>query len=378
MTASRRTFLKSTAAFAGLAALAAAGSGRAQAWEKPRSLQPAQRKLRLLFMGGTGFIGPHQVQHALARGHEVTLFNRGKTNPHLFPETDRRQGDRQTGDYASLAAGEWDAIIDNSAHRPRWVREAAAAVSGRCRSYLFISSTGVYHPYTRQGIDEHGTLAAAPDDHDPAQITGHNFGGLKVLCEQEAERCFPGRTTVIRPHLICGPGDTSDRFTYWPVRLARGGEVLAPPPDDPVQWIDVRDLAAFTIGCIEEGRHAVFNAVGPRSPCTVAGLLHGLRALHANEVSFTWTDHDFLAAEGIGGWTDLTVWIPPVGEYLGMNTIDGSKAITAGLGLRPLFETARDTLAWWEGLPAERRASPRAGLAADREQEILAAWRARG
>jgi 2'-hydroxyisoflavone reductase len=373
----RRTFLKTTAtATAGLAALSATAAST-QSWAEPKNVRPADRKLRLLFLGGTRFIGPHQVKHALARGHEVTLFNRGKSNPHLFSDLDRRQGDRDTGDYAALATGRWDAIIDNSAHRPRWVREAAEAVAGRVERYLFISSTGVYHPYLTQGIDETGALAPPPDDIDPEQITGENFGGLKVLCEQEAEKHFPGRTTVIRPHLIAGPYDGSDRFTYWPLRIARGGEILAPPAEDPVQWVDARDLAAFTIHALEAGLDDTFNAAGPLSRCTVAGLLHGIHATQGNACTFTWATRDFLAEHEIGGWMDLTVWIPPVDDYLGMCTIDGRKAVAAGLSFRPLADTARDILAWWDTLPAERREKPRAGLDPAREREILAAWHAR-
>jgi len=378
MTATRRTFLKATAATAALVSLGAATrAADVPQWEPPRATGRAGRKLRLLFLGGTRFLGPHTVEHARARGHEVTLFNRGKTAPELFRGLEQRRGDRAAGDYASLADGQWDAVIDTSAHRPHWVREAADALSGRCGSYLYISSTGVYWPYEKHGIDETGTVAPPPDDRDPEQITGSNFGGLKVCCEQAAERCFPGRTTVIRPHLIVGPGDNSDRFTYWPERIARGGEVLAPPADDPVQWIDARDLAVFMVHCLERDQTGVFNAVGPRSDCTVAGMLHGIGATVSNEIRFTFADREFLAAQGIGGWMDLTVWIPPVAESLGMNTIDGRKAMAAGLDFRPLADTARDTLTWWRAQPAERREKPRAGLPAAREGEILAAWHAR-
>lgn len=377
MSTSRRTFIKAGAAAAGLAAL---GAMRVNALEFTRvaEVKPADRKLRLLFLGGTRFIGPHQVDYAVARGHEVTLFNRGKTNPSLFADLDNRRGDRAVNDYASLAEGEWDAIIDNSAHRPRWVREAAEAVKGRCDRYLFISSTGVYHPYDRHGIDESGQLAAAPDDIDPERITGANFGGLKVLCELEAEKHFPGKATVIRPHLICGPYDNSDRFTYWPIRIARGGEILAPPADDPVQWIDARDLAAFTIGSLERQLSGTYNAVGPEVGWTVAGLLHGIRSVVSNDAVFTFTDQEFLTEQEIGGWMDLTVWIPPAGETLGMNTIDNRKAVADGLTFRPLADTARDIMLWWEKLPAERHQSPYAGLAADREATILKAWHERG
>ncbi len=376
MSTTRREFLLLTGATAGLAMLGA-GARAQEATPSLGDVTPAGRKLKILFLGGTGFIGPHQVEYAVARGHAVTLFNRGKRNPQLFPDLDRRQGDRETNDYAALADGAWDAVIDNSAHKPRWIAQAAAALRGRVGQYLFISSTGVYYPYTRDGIDENGTLATT-DDPEPPAITGDNFGGLKVLCEQETLRQFPGRGTVIRPHLIVGPGDGSDRFTYWPDRIARGGEILAPGnPDDPVQWIDARDLAAFCVGVLEEGLAGVYNAAGPYSRCSVAELVHGIRATVSNQLSFTWADRVFLAEHGVGGWMDLTVWIPPEGGYTGMCTIDNRKAVAAGLTFRPLADTARDTLAWWQLQTDERREKRRAGLAAEREREILAAWHAR-
>jgi 2'-hydroxyisoflavone reductase len=375
MTTTRREFLLLTGATASLAMLGA--TARAQEGRGLDGIAPSSRKLNILFLGGTGFIGPHQVEYAIARGHQVTLFNRGKRNPQLFPDLDRRQGDRETNDYASLAGGTWDAVIDNSAHKPRWIAQAAAALRGRVGQYLFISSTGVYFPYAKEGIDEDGALATT-DDPEPPAITGDNFGGLKVLCEQETLRQFPGRGTVIRPHLIVGPGDGSDRFTYWPDRIARGGEVLAPGhPDDPVQWIDARDLAAFCVHALEQGQVGVFNAAGPYARCGVAELLHGIRATVSNEISFTWADRVFLAEHGIGGWMDLTVWIPPEGGYTGMCAIDSRKAVAAGLAFRPLADTARDTLAWWQQQDDARREKRRAGLSADREREILAAWHAR-
>jgi len=375
MPTNRRDFLKLTGAATGLA-LIGVQSARSQDWQKPQDVPRATRKLRILFLGGTRFLGPHQVEYALARGHEVTLFNRGKTNPQLFPEVRKLRGDRN-GDLEALVGGRWDAVIDNSAHIPRWVRTVSEILKGNVAHYLFISSTGVFHPYLEVGVDEFGKLATI-DDPTEEEITGDTFGPLKVLCEQEAEKWFPGRTTIIRPHLIVGPGDTSDRFTYWPVRIARGGEVLAPGhPDDPVQLIDVRDLARFCILTLEEGYTGPFNAVGPYSPLTIAGLLHGIRATVSNEITFTWVTKDFLEEQEVQAWSHLPVWIPPEGEYLGMCRIDGNLAASKGLKLRPLAETARDTLTWWQDLSEERRAKPKAGLAPERETEVLTAWHAR-
>jgi 2'-hydroxyisoflavone reductase len=256
------------------------------------------------------------------------------------------------------------------------VRTTCEILKGNVGQYLFVSSTGVYHPYLELGIDEQGTLGTM-EDPTVEEITGDTFGPLKVLCEQVAERWFPGRTTVIRPHLIVGPGDNSDRFTYWPVRIARGGEILVPGnPDDPVQLIDVRDLARFCILTLEEGFTGPFNVVGPYSPLTIAGLLHGIRATVSNEISFTWVDQEFLEAQEVNAWSNLPVWIPPEGEYLGMCSIDGSLAVAKGLNIRPLAETSQDTLAWWQTQSEDRQKKPRAGLSAEREAEVLAAWHA--
>lgn len=376
MSANRREFLQLTGAAAGLALLRARTT-RAQDWPGPQGIEQAGDKLRILFLGGTRFLGPHQVEYALARGHDVTLFNRGKTNPDLFPQVRKLRGDRD-GDLEALVGGRWDAVVDNSAHVPRWVRTACEILKGNVGQYLFVSSTGVYHPYLEIGIDEQGRLGTM-ENPTIEEVTGDTFGPLKVLCEQEAEKWFPNRNTVIRPHLIVGPGDNSDRFTYWPVRIARGGEVLAPGnPDDPVQLIDVRDLARFCILTLEEGFTGPYNVVGPYSPLSIAELLYGIRATISNEISFTWADREFLEAHEVRAWSHLPVWIPPEGEYLGMCRIDGSLAVAKGLTIRPLAETAQDTLTWWRKLPEDRRNQPRAGLPEDREAEVLAAWHAQG
>ncbi|MFO7653344.1 MAG: NAD-dependent epimerase/dehydratase family protein [Candidatus Krumholzibacteriia bacterium] len=390
MTTSRRQFLQISGTACGLAAAGAAGAlgagllvpararaqGLALQWSKPQ-VEPAGKKLRILFLGGTRFIGPHQVEYALARGHEVTLFNRGKSNPHLFPDVEKLQGDRSEGDYEALKGRTWDAVIDNSAHIVRWMRDTGELLKDSVGQFEFISSTGVYHPYLDQGIDENGPLATV---EDPAsEDIDRDFAGLKVLCEQEAERWFPGRTTVIRPHLIVGPGDVSDRFTYWPARIARGGEVMAPGnPDDPVQIIDVRDLAAFCVHVLEQGHTGAFNAGGPLAPLTIGGMLHGIRATVSNDISFTWVPADFLSRHEVRPWSQMTVWIPPEGDYLGMCTIDSSKAVRHGLTYRPLADTSRDTLAWWSLQSDEKRMKPRMGCPPELEEKVLAAWHAHG
>ena len=362
-----------TGAMAAPTVLNAQGSESPASWGQPRDIKRSGERLQILILGGTRFLGPHQVEYALARGHEVTLFNRGKTNPDLFPELEKLRGDRND-DLAALEGRRWDAVIDNSAGIPRWIRDVGELLQDRVHQYLFISSTGVFYPYLSTDIAEDGTLATLADP-TVEEVTGETYGGLKALCEQESETWFPGRATVVRPHLIVGPGDNTDRFTYWPVRIARGGEVMAPgDPADRVQIIDVRDLARFCILCLEERHTGAYNALGPYSPLSIGGMLDGIRATVANEISFTWVDREFLAEYEVQPWQQMTVWVPPVDDLLGMCHIDGSKAFTAGLTLRPLADTARDTLQWWHGLAEERRSTPRAGCPVELEESTLAAW----
>ncbi|MCU0304309.1 MAG: twin-arginine translocation signal domain-containing protein [Thermoanaerobaculales bacterium] len=378
MTSNRREFIQ-------LAALAAGAAGIAGA--APTTTDRAARPLKILVLGGTGLIGPPMVERAIARGHEVTLFNRGKTNAELFPGIEKLIGDR-AGDLSALAdqvaAGRrWDAVVDNPVSVPRWVAALADLLTDAADLYLYTSSMSVYADTSVPGADEDapvGTISAEAEAAvaSHADITGETFGPLKARCEAEARRAFLDRTIVVRPGLIVGPGDRSDRFTYWPVRVARGGEVLAPgSPDDPVQFVDCRDLGEWYVRLVEDRAVGTYNGVGPRSPMTIGGLLHGLRATLDNEISFTWVPAEFLATHGVEPWSDLPVWVPPAGEYAGFASASIRRALAAGLAFRPLAETARATLEYWESLPAERRAEPRAGLSAQREREVLAAWHAR-
>ncbi|HUV12166.1 MAG TPA: epimerase [Acidobacteriota bacterium] len=283
------------------------------------------------------------------------------------------RGDRND-DLEALKGRTWDAEIDNSAHIPRWITDVGKILENKVEQYLFISSTGVYDPYLTVDITEDGTLATL-EDPTVEEVNGATFGGLKVLCERAAEKWFPGKTTVVRPHLIVGLGDNTDRFTYWPVRIARGGEVMAPGnPDDPVQFIDVRDLGRFCILCLEAGHLGVFNAAGPLSPLTIAGLLHGIRATGSNQIEFTWVDSKFLEKHEVQAWMHMPALVPPEGDYLGMSRISNRRASDHGLTFRPLADTSRDTLAWWTSPPDERRAEPRAGCPADLEARVLKAW----
>jgi 2'-hydroxyisoflavone reductase len=337
--------------------------------------KPAE-SLRILILGGTGFIGPHQVEYALRRGHQLTLFNRGRTNPELFPQVEQLRGDRNN-DLESLEGRRWDAVVDNSASLPRWVRQSAELLRDAAGQYLFVSSLSVYSDNSIIGIDEAGPVGTL-EDPTTEEITGHTFGPLKALCEREAEKAFPGRALVVRPGLIVGPGDRSDRFTYWPVRIDRGGDVLAPgAPSDPVQLIDARDLARWMIHLLERRHSGVFNATGPKSPLSMAEMLYGIRAVTSAEVSFTWVEADFLQEFDVRPWSHMPVWIPPRDGMEGFSRVDCGKAFSHGLTFRPLADTARDTLEWFKSLPAERRGSPRAGLPREREAEVLEAWNVR-
>ena len=331
---------------------------------------PATAPLRILILGGTNFIGPHQVRAAVERGHEVTLFNRGITNPDLFPDLETLIGDRN-GELDALRGREWDVVIDNPANIPRWVRLSAEALQGSVGKYVFVSSTGVYVPYLTTDIREDGTVDTI-EDPETEVVDGRTFGALKALAEDEARTAFPDSHLVVRPTYIIGPGDPTDRYTYWPVRLARGGEVLAPGnPSDPMQHVDVRDLGAFMIKAVEDDLNGTVNVVGPREPLTMGGLLERTRAAVGSDATLTWVDAAFLQEQGHFA---LTYWVEPAGDYLGMMQVNGDKAFAAGFEMRPLEQTARETLEWFNAQDAERQ-ELRSGLTPEREAELLAAFR---
>jgi len=368
VTMERRAFL-STVAVAG-GGLAVGGVGRLEA-------SPARvpRRLRILVLGGTGFIGPHQVAFALDRGHTVTLFNRGRTAPELFPDVEQLRGDRAAGDLGELGgAREWDVVMDNAATDPRWVREAAQLLKDRAGQYIFISTQSVYTSRAEIGMDE--TAPVGRPDLPREEWTG--YGPSKALAEEEAQRAFPGRATIVRPSLIVGPGDETDRWTYWPVRVHRGGNVVVPgTPRDPMQFIDARDLSEWLVRLAENGTAGVFNAVGPEAPLTSAEMFYGLRAVTSTPVSFTWVDADFLREMGVRAWSDMPAWQVPRGATAGFARMSNARALEAGLTFRPLADTGRDTLEWFLGQPPERRERLRAGLSPERERWLLAAWRVR-
>ena len=353
----------------------------------PGTLAAAERKtvkpLRILILGGTGFIGPHEVTYALARGHKLTLFNRGRS-PHAWPgAVEELVGDRNTGDLRALAGREWDVCIDNPTTLPFWVRDAGQALRGKVGQYIFISTISVYAANDAPA-DESAPLAPYAGKDPMAETTetlrgsvGELYGPLKALSEREVEKQFPGMTTIIRPGLIAGPGDETDRFTYWPVRLARGGEVLAPGDGtDPVQFIDARDLAEWTIRMAESRTTGVFNATGPAAPMTMSAMLSGIGKALKSDAKLTWVSTDFLEAEKVSAWSDLPVWVPARGDSAGFHRRSIQKALADGLTFRPLGTTAVDTLAWFRQQPAERQAKLRAGLTPEREAALLTKWKA--
>ncbi len=378
----------------GVAALGAAldpGEARGQTpaapgrpWSPPPlTVEKAAKPLRILILGGTGFTGPAQVRYALARGHKLTLFNRGR-RPQDWPgEVEELVGDRNTGDLKSLAGREWDVCIDNPTTLPFWVRDAGQVLKGKVGQYVFISTLSVYAEEKEAWADETAALAEykGADAMKETQETlranvGQLYGPLKARSEKEADTWFPGITTIIRPGLIVGPGDESDRFTYWPVRLDRGGDVLAPGDgSDAVQVIDARDLAEWTIRMVESRTFGVFNAVGPGFEMSMQEMLLGIRAATTVGATLHWVPTSFLAQHKVQPWSDMPAWVPGGPDTRGFSRRSIKRAVAAGLTFRPLAQTALDTLAWFKSLPEDRRAKMRAGISAEREAAVLEAWR---
>ena len=376
MPTDRRDFLRLTAAATGGLGLGVSPESLvADSFRKPEP--PARRAIRILILGGTGFIGPHQVRYALDRGHTVTLFNRGRTNTHLFPGVERLVGDRN-GQLDALAGRSWDVVIDNSRSNPEWVRLAADFLKDSVGLYFYVSSRSAYSdtsivPMTADAPTY--TYESAGVSRDSESLP---YGLAKALSEREAQRIFVGRTNIVRPGLIIGPGDDTDRFTYWPVRIKRGGEVLAPgEPTDPVQIIDVRDFTEWMIRMAEDGTAGVFNGVGPRTPRPMAELLYGIRGITTAETTFTWVNLEFLTQIGIRPYSHMPVWRPPTPGSEGFARFDLTPEVEAGLTFRPLAVTAQETLDFHFSRSPERQADLRAGISAEREAEVLAAWHAR-
>lgn len=367
MAPSRRDFVRASGAVAGLAAV------------RPfdillRRHRPAP--LKILILGGTGFIGPYQVQYALDRGHTVTLFNRGKTNPQLFPTVEKLTGDRAS-DLSALVGREWDLVIDNSATDPTWVERSASLLQKAVKRYLFVSTRSVYFDTSRVPMTVDAPVCTRENTPVP-EGKPLPYCLAKGLAEAVVRKYFGDRTLIVRPSLIVGPGDLTDRFTYWPVRIERGGEVLAPGDgNDYVQVIDARDLCEWMIRLGEMGTTGTYNGLGPKTPRLFSELLHGIKAVTTSEATFTWVDADFLEQHQVRPYQEMPVWMPSKGARAGFGRFDISREVELGLTFRPLAVTARDTLDYYHAQPADRQEKLRAGITAEREEEVLAAWRAR-
>jgi 2'-hydroxyisoflavone reductase len=385
---------------------------------------PPARKLRLLILGGTGFIGPWIAELAVSHGHHVTVFNRGRREKYVGATvgTEKLYGNRDPKLHAlskvvngkevedesspkglvELEGRKWDAVIDNSGYVPRTVKASTDLLAPNVDQYLFVSTLSVYADNSKPGLDETDMLATLVDP--TSENTRKDYGALKALCERTAERAMPGRVTIVRPGYIVGPRDTTDRFTYWPIRVSRGGERLVPgKPDDPVQFIDVRDLADFTIRCVENRIFGYFNATGPERKLSVSQLISAcIAASKANEksvnTSFTYAPYDWLAANGcpVGA---LPILLPSEGDTAGFHRRSIAKAVAAGMKYRSAEETCDALIKWWpkavelrqkiareenearkpQGPKASQPAADQllAGISVDTETNLLAAWRCR-
>ncbi len=354
------SLVASAATFTGGISVAEAAQGR-----KGKSTAP----LRILVLGGTGYIGPHMVREALRRGHDVSLFNRGRTDDDLFPDLQTFIGDRD-GKLDALKGHEWDAVIDNSGYVPRHVADSAGLLADAASHYLFVSSISAYASF-RVANDENSPLATMPDE-SVEEVTNETYGPMKALCEQAAAREFgEDRVTILRPTYICGPGDRTDRYTYWPVRTMRGGRMLWPgSPSDPIQIIDVRDLANFSIDCVEQGITGTYNTVTPPGEFTMGDLMEDSIAVTAAEMTPVWVSASVLGEHE--ALQHIPIWSSPDGEESKAALVSGERSFAKGLKNRPTRETARDTLEWWKTLPADRTDKLRAGLSPEKEAELLA------
>jgi 2'-hydroxyisoflavone reductase len=330
--------------------------------------------MRLLILGGTVFLGRHLVAAAVEAGHTVTTFTRGE-HPAPLPEGVEQLHGNRDSDLSALRGRAWDAVIDTSGYFPRELNDSMAVLAGAVGHYTFISSISAYADFSRAGLTEDAPLATLADP-GVEEITGDTYGGLKALCERTAEAAMPGRTLVIRPGLIVGPYDPTDRFTHWPHRVAAGGEVLAPGrPGREVQFIDARDLAEWTLRLAEGQVVGVYHATGPAAPQSFGGLLDVCQAVAGGGAEITWVGEPFLEERGVKPWSELPLWLPESdASYAGFQRVDCSRALGAGLTFRPLERTVRDTLDWAGTRPPDR--AWKAGLTRAREAELLTAWHA--
>ncbi len=372
----RRAFLKGAAASAVMARTA-------QAAPDTVVIAKAATPLNILILGGTGFTGPEQVRYALARGHKVTLLNRNNRPDMFKDEVTHLVGDLSS-DVSALKGRDFDVVIDNPTTFPFWVCNAAQYLKGHTRHYIFISTISVYADNSVKGQDETAAtlpLAAGIDPYTLARehLAPQYYGPLKAFAEKEVETHYPGINTVIRPGLIVGPRDQSDRFTYWPLRVSKGGRVLAPGnPSDATQFIDSRDIAEWTVRMAEQRAFGAYNAVGPATPLAMGAMLDGIKDAVSSDAAFVWVPADFLRARDVNGWINMPAWVPADGPSAGLLTRSNARALARGLTFRPLAVTARDTLAWHKTRPPEEQQrvanAGRAGITAAKEAEVLAAW----
>lgn len=326
-------------------------------------------KLRVLILGGTGFIGPHFVAALHDAGHKVTVFNRGQRKAELPPDVEALAGDRD-GKLDALKNRDWDVAIDNSGYVPRIVKLSADLLKNHIQHYIFVSSISVYADLSTPGIGEDYKLAALRDP--TTEDIGENYGGLKVLCEQVVEHTYGNRCALVRPTYIVGPGDTTDRFTYWPVRASRGGEMLVPgTPTDPLQFIDVRDLADFMRMCAEQRFTGSYNACNPPGAVTMGDVLATTQRITGAKTKYVWASAEFLEKQRLIDSGEIPIWAPTTGEMAGAALVNPARAVAKGLRFRPLETTVRDTLAWQSKRPAAEQQKMRAGLTAEREAELL-------
>jgi 2'-hydroxyisoflavone reductase len=326
--------------------------------------------MRLLILGGTRFVGRAIVETAVARGHTVTLFNRGSAGPGLFPNLETIKGDREK-DVSALKGHTWDAVIDVSGYFPRHVRMTAETLRGAHGLYAFVSTVSVYADYKPGVVTESHELAKT--DNPTAEIRGGpDYGALKALCELEVQKAYPKDTLIVRPGLVVGPHDPTNRFTYWVTRMAEGGDVLAPAPKErPVQFIDTRDLAAFTVARVEAGARDVYNGTGPAAPLTMADMLETCRQ-RGVEATLTWVAPEFLVEQKVTPYTEMPVWLPDSEKRPLFSGVSIDKALATGLKHRPLRTTVADTLAWSR---SEKNPPNGTAMTRQRERELLALWR---
>lgn len=374
MSTTRRELMQ-LAALAGGAAALGLGSRSSRAADKPN------RPLNILILGGTGFTGPHQVRYALSRGHKVTLFNRGSKSLDWPGEVEELKGDRAQSDLKALEGRKWDVCIDNPTSLPVWVRDAGSVLKDQVDQYVFISTISVYDQTSEPGQDERAATSryegadAYAETMESLRANMALYGPLKARSEAEARTHFGDKATIIRPGLIVGPGDKSDRFSYWPLRLRRGGDVLAPGDgSDPVQFIDARDLAEWTVRMVENRVYGTFNATGPNYEMSTAAMLYGMRACTTSGAKLHWVPAEFLAEREVSPWGDMPVWVPGTGDSAGFARISVDRALAQGLTFRSLANTTTDTLNWFDTQPEKRRATVRSGISAEREKAVLEEW----